>query len=97
MHVEDETQRRGQAFLRALPIMLIPLFVGVGVGLFLRTVLPGVPEPSGEGARGRYAYTRNGSPAKVAAPPVAGPCEIRYRNGYDNRILARADIEVTGP
>src|SRR6188768_3379946 len=52
MNVQDETQRRGQAFLRALPIMLIPLFVGVGMGIFLRVVLPGLPEPNGASDRG---------------------------------------------
>lgn len=51
MHVQDETQRRGQAFLRALPIMLIPLFVGVGMGIFLRVVLPDLPEPANPGER----------------------------------------------
>lgn len=52
MHVEDETRRRGQAFLRALPIMLIPLFVGVGMGIFLRFALPGFTPPNGDGSRG---------------------------------------------
>ncbi len=44
MNVQDETQRRGRAFLQALPIMLIPLFVGVALGLFLRTVVGVSPD-----------------------------------------------------
>lgn len=52
MQVQDETQRRGQAFLRALPIMLIPLFVGVGMGIFLRVMLPDIPGPNDQESRG---------------------------------------------
>lgn len=43
IQVQDETQRRGQAFLRALPIMLIPLFVGVFMALILVAVVGDIP------------------------------------------------------
>src|SRR6266436_4347214 len=45
--IQDETQRRGQAFLRALPIMLIPLFVAITMAVILVAfvgVAPNVPE-----------------------------------------------------
>jgi signal transduction histidine kinase len=52
MNVQDETQRRGQAFLHALPIMLIPLFVGVALGLFLRAVVGVNPDVTDDAPRG---------------------------------------------
>lgn len=45
--VQDETQRRGQAFLRVLPIMLIPLFVAITMAVILITFF-GVTPPSRE-------------------------------------------------
>lgn len=57
-----------------------------------------VPKGAKDGATGKLAYTRTGSPVKVAAPPAAaGPAEIRYVNGGDNRVLARADLTLTAP
>jgi Ca-activated chloride channel family protein len=56
-----------------------------------------VPKDAKDGVTGKLAYTRTGSPAKVAAPAAAGPAEIRYINGGDNRVLARADITLTTP
>ncbi len=41
-HVPDETQRRGQAFLRTLPILLIPFLVAALMGIIFR-VLYGPP------------------------------------------------------
>ena len=54
-----------------------------------------VPQGAKDGATGKLAYTRTGSPAKVAAPAAAGPAEIRYINGGDNRVLARAALTLT--
>lgn len=51
-HVPTETQRRGEAFLRALPIMLIPFFVAVTMGVLLRVMLPNVPDPEHVEPRG---------------------------------------------
>ncbi|HEX2099510.1 MAG TPA: hypothetical protein VHF69_02535, partial [Candidatus Synoicihabitans sp.] len=56
-----------------------------------------VPKGAKDGATGKLAYTRTGSPARVAAPANAGPAEIRYMNGGDNRVLARADLTLTAP
>lgn len=52
MMVQDETQRRGQAFLRVLPIMLIPFFVAVAMGVILRVMLPNAPDPNPGEPRG---------------------------------------------
>jgi Ca-activated chloride channel family protein len=46
------------------------------------------------GASANYAYTQAGSPARVAAPMIPGPCEVRYMSGQGNRVLARVGIEV---
>jgi signal transduction histidine kinase len=43
IRIPNETERRGQAFLRALPIMLIPLFVGIAMALVVSAVVGGVP------------------------------------------------------
>jgi Ca-activated chloride channel family protein len=56
-----------------------------------------VPKGSKDGVTRKLAYTRTGSPAKVAAPATAGPAEIRYINGGDNRVLARAELTLTAP
>ncbi len=50
IQIQSETQRRGEAFLRALPIMLIPLFVGIAMVLLLRLFTPLSP-PANEGPR----------------------------------------------
>jgi len=53
---------------------------------------------------GAYRYTREGAKLRVASPPDAGACEIRYIRGLDNRVLARRDlttveipVTLTGP
>lgn len=51
IQVQDETQRRGQAFLHALPIMLIPLFVAILMALILGTVVGVIPVDSPEPKR----------------------------------------------
>jgi Ca-activated chloride channel family protein len=56
-----------------------------------------VPKGAKDGVTGKLTYTRSGSPAKVAAPATAGPAEVRYINGGDNRVLARADLTLTTP
>ena len=56
-----------------------------------------VPKGAKDGVTGKLTYTRTGSPAKVAAPAAAGPVEIRYINGGDNRVLARAELTLTAP
>ena len=56
-----------------------------------------MPKGSKDGVTGKLTYTRTGSPAKVAAPAAAGPAEIRYINGGDNRVLARAELTLTAP
>ena len=56
-----------------------------------------VPKDAKDGVTGKLTYTRTGSPAKVVAPAAAGPAEIRYINGGDNRVLARAALTLTAP
>jgi Ca-activated chloride channel family protein len=56
-----------------------------------------VPASAAEGSYAAYAYTRAGSPARVAAPSVPGPCEIRYLSGQGARTLARRAITVEAP
>ncbi len=56
-----------------------------------------VPKGTKDNTHAKYAYTRSGSPAKIVAPPAAGEAEIRYINGGDNRVLARADLTLTEP
>ena len=56
-----------------------------------------VPKGAKDGVTGKLTYTRAGSPAKVAAPAAAGPAEIRYINGGDNRVLARAELTLAAP
>jgi Ca-activated chloride channel family protein len=52
-----------------------------------------VPKGAADGTSGKYALTRNGSPANIGLPPAPGTCEIRYVDGATNRVLARAAIE----
>jgi Ca-activated chloride channel family protein len=42
-----------------------------------------------------YAYTKNGNPAKLPAPPDPGTYEVRYILGQDSKLLAKAPITVT--
>lgn len=48
-----------------------------------------------EGAYLDYAYTQNGSPAKITAPDDVGTYEIRYVMNQSDRTLASRNIEVT--
>ncbi|MFK5977863.1 MAG: VWA domain-containing protein [Rhizobiaceae bacterium] len=43
-----------------------------------------------------YAYTKNGSPAKIKAPDGLGVYELRYVFGISRRTLAARDITLTG-
>jgi hypothetical protein len=53
-----------------------------------------VPKGAPEGASGHYAWTAAGSPANVDPPDQPGPCEVRYINGQDDRVLARISLEI---
>ncbi|PUB76681.1 MAG: hypothetical protein DBP03_04410 [gamma proteobacterium symbiont of Ctena orbiculata] len=48
-------------------------------------------------ARGKWAYTRYGTPARLRAPQQAGEYEIRYQTGQSAAILARHGLRVTPP
>jgi signal transduction histidine kinase len=55
IQIPTETERRGQAFLRALPIMLIPLMVGIVMMVILRVVTPNItPPPETERGAGPF-------------------------------------------
>ena len=47
-----------------------------------------------DGATQQTVYVTRGSPVNLAIPPEAGAGEIRYMSGQDNRVLARAPIEL---
>jgi Ca-activated chloride channel family protein len=53
-----------------------------------------VPKGAPEGASGHSAWTAAGSPANVDPPDQSGPCEVRYINGQDDRVLARIPLEI---
>ena len=42
-----------------------------------------------------YAYTKNGSPARLTAPAEPGEYELRYVHHHSGTVIGRADIEVT--
>ncbi len=42
-----------------------------------------------------YAYTQNGSPAKISAPEAVGSYEVRYVLGQGRRVLASVPITLT--
>lgn len=42
-----------------------------------------------------YAYTRDGSPARIDMPVVPGRYELRYFLNQDRTVIARTEIEVT--
>jgi len=42
-----------------------------------------------------YAYTERGNPARIVAPGDPGPCELRYVHGHTDKVIGRADIQVT--
>ncbi len=60
-------------------------------GDYITIVEAGTPE----GKHGNYAYTRNGSPAKIAAPDGLGAYEIRYIIAQSKRVLAAQPIKLT--
>lgn len=45
-------------------------------------------------AYGKYAYTKNGNPAKLRVPEGPGSYELRYVTGQDRRVLARLPIQI---
>lgn len=53
-----------------------------------------VPKDLEDGKYAKHAYTRAGSPVKVAAPKEPGACEIRYMAGQGDKVLARVPIEI---
>jgi Ca-activated chloride channel family protein len=53
-----------------------------------------VPAGTREKQYGGYAYTRDGSPAKLRAPEKAGAYEIRYLSGQGYATLASSPITV---
>jgi Ca-activated chloride channel family protein len=56
-----------------------------------------VPKGTPDGTAGHFAWTLSGSPALVDPPDVPGHCEARYMSGQGDIVLARIDIEITGP
>jgi len=62
-----------------------------GAGDFLTIVPLGTPD----GDDGNVAYTRQGSPLKLTAPPDPGDAEVRYVAGRAHSVLVRAPIKVT--
>jgi Ca-activated chloride channel family protein len=42
-----------------------------------------------------YAYTERGNPARLVAPGDPGPYELRYVHGHTDKVIGRADIQVT--
>jgi len=58
---------------------------------YLTIVPQGTPDVHSE----NHAWTMSGSPAMLTPPDAPGPCEIRYINGQDDRVLARIRIEIT--
>ncbi|HSF96554.1 MAG TPA: hypothetical protein VLA52_16130, partial [Thermohalobaculum sp.] len=54
-----------------------------------------VPAGAEEGARGAYAYTRNGSPLKVLMPETPGSYELRYVTAQSRQTLAQLPIILT--
>ena len=53
-----------------------------------------VPKSAPDGTSGHFAWTAAGSPANVDPPDQPGPCEVRYINGQDDRVLARIPLEI---
>lgn len=54
-----------------------------------------VPAGAEEGSYKGYAYTRDGSPAKVRALPDPGAAELRYVTGQGAKTLAFVPIQIT--
>jgi len=55
-----------------------------------------VPKGAPDGTSGHLPGTAAGSPANVDPPDQPGPCEVRYINGQDDRVLARIPLEIVG-
>ena len=53
------------------------------------------PTGSPDDTSPHFTWTLGGSPLQVDPPEAAGPCEIRYVSGQNNRVLARVPIEIT--
>ncbi|HLP08818.1 MAG TPA: VWA domain-containing protein [Opitutaceae bacterium] len=56
-----------------------------------------VPAEAPAGTYAAYAYTRAGSPTRVAAPTKTGACEVRYISGQGAKTLASRAIMVEAP
>jgi hypothetical protein len=57
---------------------------------FISIVPTGTPDKD----YGAYAYTKQGSPARLTAPEDPGPHEVRYLTGQSYTVLARTTLEV---
>jgi Ca-activated chloride channel family protein len=60
---------------------------------YITIVSKGTPD----GTDGHFAWTAAGSPAQVDPPDAPGPCEVRYVSGQGGKVLARINLEITGP
>ena len=56
----------------------------------------GITERGAEDGYLFYAYTRNGSPAKLALPATPGDYDLVYFMGVDRSIIGRVPVTVTG-
>ncbi len=54
-----------------------------------------VEQGAPEGEYNKYAYTRNGSPAKFGVPRALGRFEVRYVLGQSDRTLARVAVKLS--
>jgi Ca-activated chloride channel family protein len=54
-----------------------------------------VPKDAPDGTSGSNGWTSSGSPMQLSPPDTAGPCEIRYVSGQNDKVLARIPIEIT--
>ncbi len=60
-------------------------------GDYLTVVTPDTPDNK----HGKYAYTKNGHPAKLSIPDKPGVYELRYISAQSNIALARRSITAT--
>ena len=60
-------------------------------GDYLTVVTPDTPDHK----HGKYAYTKNGNPAKLPVPDTPGVYELRYISAQSQTALARRPITVT--
>jgi Ca-activated chloride channel homolog len=54
-----------------------------------------VPKDAPDGTSVNSGWTSSGSPMQVSPPDTAGPCEIRYVSGQNDKVLARIPIDIT--